>query len=352
MTSKTFCVLPFYGFENRQAGKADKNIWCCRLTPNTDIEQVRSDALNNRQNAACQTCWDLENQAQVSERQLHNSSLDFYWNRDLSDIEQQAQQGRYSPVVIKLHTSNICNGTCVTCGPALSTAWSQLRGLPVRYQNLNLTQLSHIDWPNIQSLSFVGGEPLLEKTNFDILAHLLSTGNSDCFISIVTNSSMAISSSQLEILSQFKNLNLCLSIDATGSYFEYLRYPLKWSVLEQNLTNFRNITDNISVSCMISNLSIFCYDQTRDWFKEQNLPYLCKQITTPTYFAPGNLPPDVKDFLLQYTKYPNEVKSFIEMGAHNPLLWQQFKDEIKSQDTMKNISIQNYFQGLHITKIL
>lgn len=352
MFSKTFCVLPFYGFENNRAGKVEKNIWCCRLPSGADIEQVRRDSLNNIQNSSCQTCWNLENQGQLSERQLHNSSLDFYWDRNLSDIEQQARRGQSSSVVIKLYTSDICNGTCLTCGPNLSTAWSKLRGLPIKYQSIDLSQLNHIDWPNIQSLSFVGGEPLLEKINFEILLRLLALGNADCFVSIVTNGNVAISDKQLEILSQFKNLNLCLSIDAIGPYFEYLRYPLKWSTLEQNLANFRNITANISVSCMISNVSIFCYDQTRDWFVEQNLPYLCKQIDVPSYFSPGNLPQAAKDYLIQNTKYPNEVQSFVTLGNHSPMLWQRFQDEIKLQDKLKNISIHNYLQDLHITKIL
>mgnify|MGYP003704344847 CR=1 FL=1 len=61
----------------------------------------------------------------------------------------------------------------------------------------------------------------------------------------------------LLIISNFKNLNICVSIDGTGSVFEYLRYPLKWNKLTENLKKFKAITPMVSVSAMISNLNIF-----------------------------------------------------------------------------------------------
>lgn len=343
-------MLPFFGFENPDTGDAGRNIYCCRLPPNTDIDTVRQDILMNRRSVSCATCWQLEDQGLTSERMLHNSALDFYWDRDLSRIEQEVRQGQYSTRMVKLSTSNVCNGTCVTCGPDASSAWARLRKQTSRYQSIKMQDLMDQPWQDIKSLGFVGGEPLLEKTNFDLLQHLLDIGNSSCFIHIVTNGSIEINDQQLDVLSKFKNLNLCVSIDGVDQRFEYLRFPLQWRTLLANLRQFRDITHNISVSCMISNLSIFYLDETLDWFQDQDLRYLAKQIESPEYFSPGNLPPKIKDQIMSRTTHAMQCEAFLACGAYSPDLWQQCWQEIQVQDQLKHININDYLPLMAATR--
>jgi len=337
-----FCVLPFFGFENADAGDASNNIHCCRLLPNTDIHRVRQDILENRRSGSCAVCWRLEDQGLTSERVLHNSSLDFYWDKDIGLIEDEVHQGRYQTRMVKLNTSSVCNGTCVTCGPDASSAWAALRKQLTRHKTLPWQEIKGVSWPDVKSLGFVGGEPLLEKTNFEILQHLLELGNHDCFVHIVTNGSIEITQKQLDILSRFKNLNLCVSIDGVDQRFEYLRFPLQWRTLLHNLDEFSLITQNISVSCMISNISMFYLDETLDWFQSRGLRYLAKQIESPDYFAPGNLPPAIKQQIMSRTRYPREAHAFMSCGDFTPYTWQQCWQEIHDQDALKNISIQDY----------
>ena len=343
-------MLPFFGFENPDPGVVSDNIYCCRLLPGTDINSVRQDILANRRSSSCVACWKLEDSGMTSERHLHNSALDHYWNRDLSFIQQDAQQGNYSTRMVKLSTSNVCNGTCVTCGPDFSSAWASLSKQSWAYKSLTWRDIDGISWHDIQSLGFVGGEPLLEKTNFEILEHLLDLGNSSCFIHIVTNGSIDLSDHQLAVLSRFPNLNLCVSIDGVGPRFEYLRFPLRWQTLLDNLDRFAEITDNISVSCMVSNLSVFYLDETLDWFQARSLRYLAKQIESPEYFSPGNLPPNVKAQIMSRTRYPRETQTFLTCGTCDAGSWQQFWSEVDRQDTLKKISITDYLQLVAVTR--
>lgn len=107
-----FCVLPFFSYEISQINS--KNIYCCRLKPGTDIKQVQQSILNQQRAPECSTCWKLEDHGNPSERQIHNSAFDYYADRDLELIEQDARAGQYQTKIVKLHTSNLCNGTCVT----------------------------------------------------------------------------------------------------------------------------------------------------------------------------------------------------------------------------------------------
>lgn len=180
-------------------------------------------------------------------------------------------------------------------------------------------------------LTFVGGEPLLEKKNLDLLQHL-SEINSSCFISLVTNGSVSLTDSQKKSFSKFKNLNICFSIDGVEKQFEYLRYPLKWPDLLENIKEYRQTGGSLSVSFTISNLNILYYDTITDWFRSQNLPYNHIFVSYPAEFNIENLPIEIKK-TLPLIKDKNNF---------NTNLFSRFVKNIESQDNIKNISIKDY----------
>jgi sulfatase maturation enzyme AslB (radical SAM superfamily) len=340
-----FCVLPFFSYEKSLG--SDQNIYCCRLVAGTNIQEVQQAIKNKQRSSACAACWKLEDQGLQSERQIHNQTFDYYADCDLELIEQDAVVNGFSPKIIKLATSTLCNGTCITCGYRSSTAWAKLENQSAI--NYNVMDTSKINFKEIVQLSFVGGEPLLEKKNFSILEELVSLGNTDCFISLVTNGSISINQKHLSLLSRFKNINICVSIDGIGTRFEYIRWPLKWNQLEHNLRQFDQITQNLSVSCMISNLNIFYYTELIDFFESNQLKYLCKPVLNPSYFAPGNLSDHFKtQVLANNKKYLDQVKSFLEYG---PVVLEKFWQEIDRQDKLKGINIENYLPQLATTRI-
>jgi hypothetical protein len=346
-----FCVLPFYGVEI--AHNIPKNIYCCRLPPGTNIKSVQQSIIDQQRSPACSACWKLEDSGLTSERQLHNSAFDFYLDRDIEKIEHDAVSQLHQSQIIKLGTSNLCNGTCVTCGSDASSAWAALENKAIDYKKISLEKIESIDWANIKQLSFVGGEPLLERLNFEILQRLVKLGNVNCFVSIVTNGSVALTTAQFQLLSEFKNLNICLSIDGVGKRFEYLRYPLNWNLLCENLNHFRSITDNISVSAMISNVNVFYYSELIEFFADQKLPYLCKQVEQPRHFSPGNLPDEFKQKVLDHNgKNFDQVKSFLNIGSFSPAQFQKSCEEIHRQDQLKKINIADYLPTNFLQKPL
>ena len=336
-----FCVLPFYSFElSRPNGQ---NVYCCRLKFGADIQSVRDDIAQGKRSPACDACWKLEDAGLNSERILHNQALDFYLDRDIEKIQQDALSQGYQPKIIKLATSNLCNSTCVTCDSRSSSAWAALEQKPIKYDIIAQDILQGIDLTHIVQLSFVGGEPLLERTNFDILQRLIDTGNTGCFISIVTNGSCDLSRSALETLEKFSNLNICMSIDGTQKVFEYMRYPLQWDKLLSNINLYRGLARYISVSSMISNLNIVHYSAMIDFFHDQNLHYLFKPIEYPGIFAPGNLPDKAKQWVLDLNpRYQDHVIAMLGRGSYSFEKWGLLKQEVHRQDSLKGIDIKKY----------
>lgn len=333
--------MPFFGAEYTTNGYQTP---CCLMSKSSrTLAEVQQDFLNNIQPTECNSCWNLEQQGLTSDRQLKNSSFDFYSNQSTQTIIDSCKQGNFSQQIIKLYTSNLCNSTCVTCCEEASSSWAALKDRSSKVIKIHNDQLNQIDYKNVTILSFVGGEPLYEKENFRVLEKLLSVNNTKCSISFVTNGSVGLTKNQIDILSKFSNLNFCISVDGIGPVFEYLRFPLKWDTILSNLNIFKSLTDNISFSYTISNLNVLYFQETINWFNENNYRYNYNLVSYPLHFKPNALPDDVKQDIIK--KFP-ETMSLLSLNSVDSVYVNRLLDEIKYQDKLKNISITNYLPEL------
>lgn len=341
-----FCVLPFFGYEFQTKGKGTH---CCLLPKDYNIDSLRNDILSKQRSPFCSACWKLEDTGLISDRKLKNSALDFYLDKDINFIEQQVRDGQYQPIMIKNSTSNTCNSTCVTCNSGPSSAWAPLEKklglIPAASESMTREQIDgNLDYKNLVMLNLVGGEPLYEKLNFYILEKLLEHGNTNCFIAVTTNGSVALNDNQKSIFAQFKNLNFNLSIDGVGPVFEYMRYPLKWDKLLENLDFFKTVTKNISVSYTTSNLNVLYHHETIEWFNQNNLNYHFNPVINPGHFRPAALPKAVKDSLVSKHGLTKDLE-FLLGTTHTDQDDTDFKkllEIIHIQDSVKDISIHNY----------
>lgn len=340
-----FCILPFYGLELPQ------NTPCCIMQPGHDINQVKQDMLNGIRNSACRACWSLEDRGIKSDRIIKNETLDFYSKKDIKLIYNECANNENLIINYKIDTNNTCNATCITCNSHASSSWANLErknGItPNKSWNIKVRDLNNrIDYANAKSIGFRGGEPFLSKTNFDILEKLIEIGNTDCFINFTTNGSSDILDYQKNILRKFKNINFCFSIDGIGPVFEYMRYPLTWDKLEENLEYCRKNNILISASYTVSNLNILYHEQTVDWFNKNNIEFLINPVKTPFYFNAKALPSGIKDYILKHQTNPLAQLLFQTHSDRDDVNYGIFQKEIKKQDQWKNISMADYLPEL------
>lgn len=349
--SNTFCVLPWY---NREINWGGYNTHCCLLPRQYDVEKIKSAMLRNEKPVECQKCWHLEENGLKSDRQVKNSTADWVMNRDLEFIKDDAKKGNTEILMLKLMTSYTCNAMCVSCNSYSSSSWYQLDKkmfdiVPERkYKFVDLDAVKQqVNFKNLKMLSLVGGEPLYEKKNFELLEHLLDLGNNNVFLSMVTNGSVSLTPQQKTILSKFKNVNFSVSIDGTEDVFEYVRYPLKWDQLVDNLTFFRNVSDNVSSNYTISNLNIIYHNKTVEWFDKENIVFSNNIIYEPNWLQPKVLPINVIRHLKSILN-ENDYNTFIgDVDQElNQKLFDKFLIEIKNQDTAKGINLKDYLPEL------
>lgn len=347
----TFCVLPWFG---REINWTQHETHCCLLPLTYDIEQIKKQMLTGEKPSECRSCWKLEANGLQSDRQLKNSALDWYWDRDLEFIKQDAAEGKNDILMLKLITSYTCNATCVSCNDKSSSSWSQLNhqmnpSIPIRktkFVDIDVIK-QKVNFKELKMLSLIGGEPLYEKKNFALLEYLLELGNNNVFLSMVTNGSVALSDYQKTILSKFKNINFCVSIDGTGPVFEYLRFPLKWQDLIDNLKFFRAVTNNVSANYTLSNLNILYHNQTIEWFNQNKIPYSNNPIYEPTWLQPRSLPQHVKQHLKE-TLSKSDFDTYISTThtTRDQNRWEECLKQITNQDTAKGINWQEYLPEL------
>jgi len=330
----TFCVLPWYSLE------LPSNSPCCLLPRSANIKQVKHDLLSGVKSQACAKCWVIESQGNKSRRQFENEFLDYKLNRDLELIKQDCKTTNITPLFYQITTSNLCNQACVTCGSVASTKWAEIEKkmniVPESRFELELENID-INYATARRISLLGGEPFFDPKTFVILEKLIEHGNTDCFVSIVTNGSIALPKSKLDLLSKFTDLNICISIDGTGPVFEYMRWPAKWDTLIDNINLFQKITKNISVSYTISSLNIFYHQQTIDWFKTQDIRYNHNIVSDPAWLSLTAMPVELKQLL--------DENSFAQPWVTitgNEISLTEYKEKIYAQDRAKRIDIKDY----------
>lgn len=341
-----FCVLPFYGYEYKHTS-ASSGTHCCLLPKDYNIDEIRSDMLNGKRSKWCTACWNIEDKGLKSERLLKNAAMDFYADRDIRFIEQDVREGKYSEKFVQISASNLCNAACVTCDSGGSSKWASLEksaGISnKKYKKVPDTVVENLDYENLISLNLLAGEPMYEELTFDILEKLIQAKNFNCLVSITTNGSIAPTGKTKEILEKITNLNINLSIDGTYKVFEYMRYPLKWDDIVYNIEQFKNLTDNISVSYTTSNLNVFYHHETIEWFNKNNLDYNYNPVINPLHFRPQALPIDIKEKIFKKYNRTKDLEFFI--GNHTPKDDQDFQtmlNVIEFQDHLKGIDIKNY----------
>jgi len=338
----TFCVLPWYGLN------LPSSLPCCLLPKNTDITQVKQDLLAGIKSPACAKCWQIESSGEKSKRQFENEFLDYKLDRDLEKIQEDCKTKIIDPLIYQIQTSNLCNQACVTCNSGASSKWAEIEKrmglIPKPTIKIKLSGID-INYNTARHIEFVGGEPLFDPITFQMLELLIEHNNTDCFISIVTNGSISLSRRQLNILSKFTDLNICISIDGIGPVFEYMRWPAKWPTLLDNIEKFKKITKNISISYTISSLNVLYYQQTVDWFHSQDLRYNHNIVTYPGWIGLNNAPVKIKELL----RDNSFASSWTEItGKETNIV--EYQRLLEQQDRAKKINIKDYLP--EIWKIL
>lgn len=350
----TWCVLPFYGLEFWAGSSVSKpaQTFCCLVPDGADRDAVKQDMLAGRRPRACQACWNLEDQGLISDRKIKNRLINQEQLAEIQGLLSKTSADQLAFKHYKIDANNTCNSTCVTCDSAYSTAWAQLQrknGVDATPSwSMSLAELdASIDYAGAQSMGFRGGEPLLSDQTWHVLEQLLLANNTVCDINFTTNGSISLSSSQQDLIGRFDSVTFNFSVDGVGAVFEYVRYPLLWTDLVNNVKSCRDRGIQVTASYTISNLNILYHPQTRAWFEQNQIPYSLNPVYHPVHFRPAALPQSIKDHMINQQPHDSVTAFWLHNHtAQDQIDYELFRTKIAQQDDWKGIKLDDYLPEL------
>jgi sulfatase maturation enzyme AslB (radical SAM superfamily) len=342
---KHICSIPWTGFSNEPDGRVQP---CClykgyieedgkqlyiqthsvnEIFHSKFMKDLREQFRRGENPAGCSVCWTDEDNGYDSKRIIYNTKIHNKFDLDFTAEPEHITE-------FQLIINNSCNLKCRSCTPSHSSQWQQeikvltgSTGYAMPYgQSANETSklwIERFDWyKNLKRLEVVGGEPFYVKQWHTMFNELIDLGYSkNIDITMTTNCTLFFPELVEKLAKNFKSVSIGLSIDGTGSVYEYIRHPGKWDIVYENMKRYYAYVEKINVQVNIT-ISLL---NALEIPKLHNLIY--KEF--PKFKIWNNLVHTPLHLPLWAT--PVEFKQDVES------LWNSFKWKTEYADTMASI---------------
>ena len=248
------------------------------------LKDVRKSMLNGVQHEMCVRC-NREDKNDVPSRR-RNAIIEYYdkYNYDywkaVSHCHEDGQLMLHESDVLEydIRLGNLCNLRCKMCHPSESTQWydewfdTMFKGFKSDFTQVEMIKEKNkvklkndiYSWyedskfyeqmfdnsKNLRKIYLSGGEPTLVENMYDLLQKFIDN-NWAKDIELEYNINLTnIPRRAIELWHHFKLVTLGGSIDAVGEHNNYIRYPSKWSKIDENVKWLdQNTKSNINFFC-------------------------------------------------------------------------------------------------------
>lgn len=300
----------FYG--DTAEGDRVESVW-----NSTSARQLRRAFLEGKTPATCISCTLKEKTYGKSRRTLFNA----YMNQSFPEkmIGPLSEEAPLDIVFLDLSFSNRCNLKCRFCGPMNSSSWfadaKALRNLDAEfwdrfmshdYQKVSQKAEYYIELihrsPSLRRIEIKGGEPLLSQEQIPFLQELIRLNKAaEIELEYSTNGSVVLPALK-ELWPHFKAVSFCLSAEATGPLYQYLRggnYSLR--DVEKNLKFFDGFPHvKVDLHVTYSGYNLFALPELVDWFEKIKDSYSMLRrwqlgmVANPRPLYVGHLPEEIR----------------------------------------------------------
>ena len=307
-----------------------------------EMSTVRTDMIQGKQIPACHDCQLMESYGKVSgrERQLlkvgiqrNNFDKTFRSSPFYSEFQKSADNNGHTdlwPQDWQIDLGNQCNSNCIFCTPEYSSKLgAELKKLGLvnykkpasNWSNNDAAVDQFVDMlaksKKLAFLHFVGGEPMVIPGFKKILKKLVERGlNKTVSMGFTTNLTLW-DESIIDLLSQYKEVNLGMSLECFDKINDYVRYPSKIHQVKDILEKFLLASKN------------------KNWLKSLRI--------TPTVFSVPHL---VGVYEYAYSKNISvESCNFLDEPAHMRMsilpmnIRTKFADQIQQWIDSKNLPL-------------
>ena len=300
----------------------------------------------------CSSCKILEDAGQKSLRQTGPDWID--------DLESSQD-----PVSIDIHLDNECNAACVTCKEHSSSLWKK-ENLKLHNKTIKINKdddainnivnriVNTVSLEKLKYVKFFGGEPLFTDTHLKFIKHIPHP--EQVTLHYTTNGSIYPNDAVLEAWKKFKTIIFAASLDGIEEQFNYVRWPLPWHKVSQNLIRLKENKDisnlMFRVEFTANFLNSYYFDRLEDWIKN-NLNTNLGGDNTEINIHPcwggiwdlEKMPHNIRELVLK--KYPaNHIIHKLVDNLPLPTSLVPWENFVNTWDNRRNNSWQTVFPEL------
>lgn len=296
-----------------------------------DVVKIKEEMLAGKEPIECKNCFDREKHGVKTLRNhLNNDWHRYHPNKefDFKDIVEN----------LELRFGDLCQLQCAMCHPHRSkkirdtvnfihTQNPELGKKQIHF--LNYDKSIDTSWvedeavfekilnecTDLKRLFLNGGEPLLAKTHNQFLNKLINRGISKSVEINYSTNILLVTEEHFDMWSEFKWVNLSLSLDDLYDRNRFIRYPSNWDNVVEALNRIyknRNKYKNVKIDSIWRTLNSlnFCYTLEFFEFFKNNYPDFrinMRGIQDPDFLNPIHLPQKIKDEIgKQIIEYCNQ----------------------------------------------
>jgi hypothetical protein len=284
---------------------------------------VRLGLVEGKEISGCRDCHSMEQYNKISGRQrqllkigvtvddFEKTMLSSNWLNEFQKSHNNNGATVQSPIDWQIDLGNYCNGACVFCGPEYSSR------LAVEFKKIGLIgEMPPKNWcddpylldifidtikniSNLRYLHFIGGETLITPAFQTILEALISAGlNHRVSIGFTTGLTLW-KESTVDLLKQFKEVNLGLSIECFHPTNDYVRYGTNIDQAKEYISRWLEISKELGWLTQIRTtptiLSVWHLDTVYEYAWQNQLSVeSCNFLTRPDFMRPSVLPSNLR----------------------------------------------------------
>lgn len=355
--SSTFCIAPFV---HMYIHSNEGSRICCMTTEPSEItgdtemnlkdrwqgpkiQEIRKQFLNNERPEICSKCFSLEDNGGQSDRNRFN---ELYKDMDF-DFDLVSGTQYKSPLDLDIRPGNLCNLKCRMCGPISSSQiQKEIRKNPqleIMYGNgiFDTTDVLQSD-KNIEFLlsnadkgrriKFLGGEPTIMPEVDKFLDILISNGMTNVPLHFTTNCTNN-KKSFIDKLSKFSAISFNYSIDGTHKVVEYIREPVKFSTINENIKIYHDIATSGQITYTYQAYNFFNLIDTIRWSTDLGISLRPEVLLRPDWCSIRVIPVEIRHRHAEMILKTNEMDKDINKRLIIPVINKILNDTIQYDPT-------------------
>ena len=260
------CIYPYVTLDTRYSELSSEPVYktcCCNLDDRTFVPsagadpfaEIKEQQLNEQWPEACWRCKKEEDHGGASER--INGFMGYIEDRLRSFVEKQT----LPEFELRVKFSNFCNLACRSCTETESSTWARVTSTPVsekyemdissspeHWQLITTTILEKLPEVEHFYVHFIGGESLVQPGMKKLLNWMIAQGIAPrVHLRVTTALTVRPGYDLMSKMSQFRDVDINLSIDSVGDNYQYLRWPAKFAKIENNLDTLMSHQTTLSI---------------------------------------------------------------------------------------------------------